>query len=111
MTFTDRPLRTFSPIVLIVLGLTLSGCPAPEQNQGGEDINAGAAAEQQDCTVAPEGNQDKACPMHYEPVCGCNGKTYSNSCFAALAGVSSWTDGRCEGDDLTRALKPAAAGG
>ncbi|MCB0514857.1 MAG: T9SS type A sorting domain-containing protein [Chitinophagales bacterium] len=36
------------------------------------------------------------CPEYYQPVCGCNGKTYDNPCFAEVDGVNAWTDGFCE---------------
>lgn len=44
------------------------------------------------CKPRPE-----ICTADYSPVCGCNGRTYSNACAAARAGVSVKYDGQCEG--------------
>jgi hypothetical protein len=40
-------------------------------------------------------NPSCACPSDWEPVCGCNGFTYVNSCLAKCAGITSWTEGPC----------------
>lgn len=43
------------------------------------------------CVVMPD-----LCSELYMPVCGCDGRTYSNGCFAAGAGQSIVHDGACE---------------
>ena len=44
-----------------------------------------------------ENDEDMACIEIYQPVCGCNNQTYSNSCYAGRDGVSSWSEGECSG--------------
>lgn len=50
-----------------------------------------------DCIDPSLIDPETGCFDLWEPVCGCDGMTYSNSCYAQVtAGVIHWTDGECE---------------
>jgi hypothetical protein len=53
-----------------------------------------AAGETADCIIdAP--NIFIVCTADFNPVCGCDQKTYPNPCGAEAAGVKTFTTGKC----------------
>jgi hypothetical protein len=67
---------------------------APIFVQGGppDDFPGGGNA----CRIPPPFQRESCiCPLFFDPVCGCDGQTYSNACFASCE-VRSFTEGACE---------------
>jgi hypothetical protein len=40
--------------------------------------------------------EDCVCTLEYNPVCGCNNKTYGNACAAECHGITSYRLGECK---------------
>ena len=48
-----------------------------------------------DCIDESNISDDYVCTENWNPVCGCDGITYSNKCVAESEGVNSWSKGPC----------------
>lgn len=49
--------------------------------------------DEETCKETPD--PDCVCTMQYDPVCGCNDKTYGNACEAECNGITEYTKGEC----------------
>jgi hypothetical protein len=65
-------------------------CPADQFCNYEAGAECGAADAPGHCAAKPQ-----MCPQIFKPVCGCDGKQYSNSCTAMSNAVGVKTNGEC----------------
>ncbi|HTQ42211.1 MAG TPA: Kazal-type serine protease inhibitor domain-containing protein [Polyangiaceae bacterium] len=124
--------RSHSPFIVFALSL-LGGCSAPPDG-GTRVVSSASALAGADCTsdsdcdateycATPEGTCGGTgtctgrgigafCMTLWQPVCGCDGVTYANACYAQKAGASLLSDGACadgSADDAGTGIEAGAA--
>jgi len=78
-------------------GLTYSNSCVAVNSGGVTSWTEGECGSNNPCKNNSQIDSTVMCPTVYEPVCGCDTITYSNSCVAQFyAGITAWTAGPCQ---------------
>ncbi len=76
--------------IYTVVVLNSNGCYSSTEVEVIIDFDVAAC-----CIDQSQVDPGSVCTTDVDPVCGCDGVTYSNACWAYISGVTSWTNGPC----------------
>ena len=84
-------------LILLLMAFLLSACQQTTVQSPAESPSDSISAEEKPCKGPAD--LERMCTMHYQPVCGCDNKTYSNQCVAKSKGILRMTKGACGDSD------------
>ncbi len=84
-------------LFLLLMAILLAGCQRTSVPAPANTVKDSASAKEQPCKGPAD--LERMCTMQYQPVCGCDNKTYSNQCVAKSKGVLRMTEGACDSSD------------
>ncbi len=89
-------------LIIMLLGLTACVGGPGDSSDTADDTGSGIKTPSTSCdsvsqSAAAEEQVDRMCTQQYDPVCGCDGRTYPNACMAGLKNTAIRHAGECNG--------------